>query len=58
VVVEAENVTKSYRDKTILKDINLLVERGSKIAFVEPKRTREIDFHQSVVMNLNTKISS
>ncbi|MGX7667014.1 ATP-binding cassette domain-containing protein [Flavobacterium pedocola] len=34
VVVEAEHVTKKYGDKTILKDISLLVERGSKIAFV------------------------
>lgn len=34
VVVEAENVGKSYGDKTILQHINLLVERGSKIAFV------------------------
>lgn len=34
VVIEAEHVTKKYGDKTILKDINLLVERGSKIAFV------------------------
>lgn len=34
VVIEAEHVTKAYGDKTILKDISLLVERGSKIAFV------------------------
>ncbi|MEW5674981.1 ABC-F family ATP-binding cassette domain-containing protein [Flavobacterium enshiense] len=34
VVIEAEHVTKSYGEKTILKDISLLVERGSKIAFV------------------------
>lgn len=34
VVVEAEHVTKKYDQKTILKDISLLVERGSKIAFV------------------------
>jgi len=34
VVVEAENVGKSYGDKTILQNIDLLVERGSKIAFV------------------------
>ncbi len=34
VVVEAEHVTKKYGDKTILKDISLLVERSSKIAFV------------------------
>ena len=34
VVVEAHHVTKKYGDKTILKNIDLLVERGSKIAFV------------------------
>jgi ATP-binding cassette subfamily F protein 3 len=34
VVIEAEHVTKAYGDKVILKDINLLVERNSKIAFV------------------------
>ncbi|GAA4275667.1 ABC transporter ATP-binding protein [Aquimarina mytili] len=34
VVIEAEKVAKSYEEKEILKDINLLVERGSKIAFV------------------------
>ena len=34
VVIEIENVTKAYGEKVILKDISLLVERGSKIAFV------------------------
>lgn len=34
VVIEAEHVTKKYGDKTVIKDISLLVERGSKIAFV------------------------
>ncbi len=34
VVVEAENIGKNYGDKEILKEIDLLVERGSKIAFV------------------------
>ncbi|WP_108809004.1 ABC-F family ATP-binding cassette domain-containing protein [Aquimarina spinulae] len=34
VVIEADSVSKSYGDKEILKDIDLLVERGSKIAFV------------------------
>jgi len=33
-VVEAENVGKSYGDKKILEGIDLLVERGSKTAFV------------------------
>ncbi|MDT0645781.1 ABC-F family ATP-binding cassette domain-containing protein [Zunongwangia sp. F260] len=34
VVVEAEHVGKSYGDKKVLEDINLLIERGSKIAYV------------------------
>lgn len=34
VVVEAEHVSKSYGDKLVLKDIDLLIERDSKTAFV------------------------
>lgn len=34
VVVEAEHVEKSYGDKKVLRDVNLLIERQSKIAFV------------------------
>ncbi|RAR71571.1 ABC-F family ATP-binding cassette domain-containing protein [Flavobacterium aciduliphilum] len=34
VVVEIDHLTKAYGSKMILKDISLLVERGSKIAFV------------------------
>lgn len=34
VVIEAESVGKKYGEKEILSNINLLVERGSKIAFV------------------------
>ena len=34
VVLDIDNVSKKYGDKTILKNVNLLVERGSKIAFV------------------------
>jgi len=34
VVVEAEKVAKSYGDKQVLKNVNLLIERNSKIAFV------------------------
>ncbi|GAA0711213.1 ABC-F family ATP-binding cassette domain-containing protein [Aquimarina litoralis] len=34
VVIEAESVGKNYGEKEILKDIDLLVERGSKTAFV------------------------
>src|SRR5690606_7496770 len=34
VVLEIEKVTKVYGEKIIFKDINLFIERGSKIAFV------------------------
>ncbi|MDT0641315.1 ABC-F family ATP-binding cassette domain-containing protein [Zunongwangia sp. F363] len=34
VVIEANHVGKSYGEKQVLEDINLLIERGSKIAFV------------------------
>ena len=34
VVVEMENLSKSYGEKKVLEDINLLVERDSKTAFV------------------------
>ena len=34
VVVEARKVAKSYGDNQVLEDVNMLLERGSKIAFV------------------------
>ncbi len=34
IVLETKNVSKSYGDKHVLKDVNLLIERNSKIAFV------------------------
>ena len=34
VVIEAENIGKAYDDNQVLKGIDLLIERGSKIAFV------------------------
>ncbi|KJJ39855.1 ABC-F family ATP-binding cassette domain-containing protein [Aequorivita vladivostokensis] len=34
VVMEAENISKNYGDKEVLKNVNLLVDRDSKIAFV------------------------
>jgi ATP-binding cassette subfamily F protein 3 len=49
VVIEAESVTKSYGDKTILKDINLLVERGSKIAFVGQNGQGKSTFIKAIV---------
>ena len=49
VVIEAEEVTKAYGDKTILKDINLLVERGSKIAFVGQNGQGKSTFIKAIV---------
>jgi ATP-binding cassette subfamily F protein 3 len=34
IVIEAENVGKSYGDHVVLENVNLLIERGAKIAFV------------------------
>jgi ATP-binding cassette subfamily F protein 3 len=34
VVIEAEQVSKSYGEKEVLRDVDLMVERDSKIAFV------------------------
>lgn len=49
VVIEADKVTKSYGDKTILKDISLLVERGSKIAFVGQNGQGKSTFIKAIV---------
>ncbi|WP_033960897.1 ABC-F family ATP-binding cassette domain-containing protein [Psychroserpens jangbogonensis] len=34
VVVEAENISKRYDDNQVLSDVNLMIERNSKTAFV------------------------
>ena len=34
IIVEAENLSKSYGDKHVLENVDLLIERNSKIAFV------------------------
>lgn len=49
VVVEAEHVTKAYGDKTILKEISLLVERGSKVAFVGQNGQGKSTFMKAIV---------
>jgi ATP-binding cassette subfamily F protein 3 len=49
VVIEADHVTKAYGDKVILKDISLLVERGSKIAFVGQNGQGKSTFVKAIV---------
>ncbi|WP_348740784.1 ABC-F family ATP-binding cassette domain-containing protein [Tenacibaculum sp. 190524A05c] len=34
IIAEAENVAKSYGDKEVLRDVNLMIERNAKVAFV------------------------
>ncbi len=34
IVIEAENVSKNYGDNQVLNNVDLLIERGAKIAFV------------------------
>ena len=66
VVLELEKVTKSFGEKTIFEDINLLIERGSKIAFVgqngQGKSTlikaimNEFDFTGSIKIGHNVQL--
>lgn len=66
VVVEAKDVSKSYGDNHVLNNVNLLIERGSKIAFVgqngQGKTTlakmivHEIPFKGSLKLGHNVQI--
>lgn len=66
VVLEIDNVTKRFGEKIIFKDINLLVERGSKIAFVgqngQGKSTlikaimREFEYEGNIKLGHNVQI--
>ena len=49
VVIEADHVTKNYGPKTIFKDLSLLVERGSKIAFVGQNGQGKSTFIKAIV---------
>ncbi|HUM33297.1 MAG: ABC-F family ATP-binding cassette domain-containing protein [Bacteroidales bacterium] len=66
VVVETKDLTKYYGNKLVLKDINLIVERGEKVAFVgrngEGKTTLsriitgELDYDGVLKIGHNVKI--
>ena len=49
VVIEADHVTKAYGNNTVLKNISLLVERGSKIAFVGQNGQGKSTFMKAIV---------
>ncbi len=66
VVLEIEHLSKSFGDKNVLKDINLLIDRGSKIAFVgqngQGKSTlikaivNEFDYEGTIKLGHNVQI--
>ena len=66
VVVTAKNASKSYGEKEVLRDVNLLIERDSKTAFVgqngQGKSTLakmivgEIDFGGNIELGHNVQI--
>ena len=49
VVIEAEKVSKAFGDNQVLKNISLLVERGSKIAFVGQNGQGKSTFIKAIV---------
>ncbi|MBD3583332.1 ATP-binding cassette domain-containing protein [Flavobacterium selenitireducens] len=53
VVIEAENVTKDYGDKNIFRDVSLLVERGSKMAFVGQNGQGKSTFIKAIVNDID-----
>ncbi|MDO9261140.1 MAG: ABC-F family ATP-binding cassette domain-containing protein [Flavobacteriaceae bacterium] len=66
VVFEVENASKNYGDKKVLSHVNLLFERGSKVAFVgqngQGKTTlakmlvKEVEFKGKIIHGHNVQI--
>ncbi len=66
VVLKTHNLTKKYGDKTILKNVNLIIERGQKIALLgkngEGKSTcikailKEIDYEGTITLGHNVEV--
>ena len=66
IVIETEHVCKSYGDNHVLEDVNIMIERGSKIAFVgqngQGKSTlakiivKEIEFTGELTIGHNVQI--
>ena len=53
VVVEAENVSKNYDTKQVLHNISLMIERGSKIAFVGQNGQGKSTFVKALVKDID-----
>jgi ATP-binding cassette subfamily F protein 3 len=53
VVFEAEHISKSYGNKVVLNDISILIERGSKTAFVGQNGQGKTTFAKILVNELS-----
>ncbi len=53
IVVKAEKLSKSYGDNTVLKDIDLTLERGEKISFVGQNGQGKTTLAKLIVNKLN-----
>jgi len=53
VVIEADNVAKNYGDNQVLQDVNLLIERNSKIAFVGQNGQGKSTLAKMIVGDIN-----
>ncbi|MBK86541.1 MAG: glycosyl transferase family 2 [Flavobacteriaceae bacterium] len=55
VVLEIKNISKSYGDLEVLKDVDLMIERGQKIAFVGQNGQGKSTLAKILVGELSTK---
>ena len=53
IVIEAEDVAKNYGDNQVLSNVNLLIERGSKIAFVGQNGQGKSTLAKMIVNEIN-----
>ncbi|PJB13460.1 MAG: glycosyl transferase family 2 [Flavobacteriales bacterium CG_4_9_14_3_um_filter_40_17] len=58
VVVEANHVGKSYGDNQVLEDVSILIERGSKTAFVGQNGMGKSTFAKIIVNEISHKGTS
>jgi len=53
IVFEIQNLSKSYGDKAVLKDVDLIISKGERLAFVGQNGTGKTTFAKILVGELN-----